>query len=100
MRGEAMALVFEFTTKIGEVVNLAVIGDEDRPIAIGHGHAAVGRKIENRKPAASEADVGAIGGAMLPQPGIVGTSMRLDVGHAGESFPVSAIHQTADATHP
>src|SRR5712672_3654535 len=56
-RGETMALGLQFLAQFAEVINFAVVGDPQAAILVAHGHVAVGRKIENRQPAAAQANV-------------------------------------------
>ena len=57
------------------------------------------REIENGEAAAAQADVGAVGKLAVPEAGVVGAAMRLDVRHPRQRFPISAIHHAADAAH-
>src|ERR1035438_5013809 len=99
MRTKAVPLAFELMPQIGEVVDLAVVGDPHCPIFVAHGHVAVSGEVKNGQPAASQSDVSTIGETPLPEPGVVGTAMRLHVRHADEGLPVAAVHESADAAH-
>ena len=90
---------FKFTAQIGEVVDLAVVGDPDRAVFVAHGHVAIGGKIENSKAAAAQTDVSAIGETPLPEAGVVGSAVRLHVRHPDERLPIAAVHESADAAH-
>src|ERR1700746_88575 len=85
--------------QFSEVVNLSVVGDEDRSIFIGHRHVAAGRQVENGQSPASQPDIGAIREALLPDAEVVWAAMRLHVCHPGQRLPVSAVNQAADTTH-
>src|SRR5713101_5450663 len=99
MRTKAMPFTFKFTPQIGEVVDFAVVGDPHRPILVGHGHVAIGGKVENRKTAAAQSDVSPVGETPLPEPGVVGTAVRLHIRHPNERLGVAAVHESADAAH-
>ena len=94
-----MAFALQLAAKFGEVVDFAVVGDPDRAVFVAHGHVPIGGKIEDGKAAAAQANVGTIGKSSLPQTGVVGTAVRLDVRHAGEHFPVPAVRESGDPTH-
>src|ERR1700722_8054738 len=66
VRGEAMALAFEFLAKFGEVEDLPVVGDPDGAVLVAHRHVANCRKIENRETTTAEADVGTVGERTVP----------------------------------
>src|SRR5579864_652706 len=57
VRGKTVPLTFELATKIGEIVDFAVVGDPDGAVLIAHGHVAVGGKVENGEAAAAQAYV-------------------------------------------
>ena len=84
---EAMAFALQFAAKFGEIVNFAVVGDPDCAVFVAHRHVTIGREIENGKAAAAEADVRTIGKSPLPQTGVVGTAVRLDVRHPRRALP-------------
>ncbi len=90
---------FELAAQIGEVVDLAVVGDPHCAIFVAHGHVAIGGEVENGETAAAQSDVSAIGETPLPEAGVVGTAVRLHVRHPGERLPVAAVHESADAAH-
>src|SRR4051812_19616973 len=94
-----MPLALEFAAKLGEVINLSVVGYPYSTVFVAHRHAADGGEIENGQAAAAQANVRTIGKLSIPQAGIVGPAMRQDLSHPRQSFPVAAIHHTADATH-
>jgi hypothetical protein len=100
IRVKAVAFALQFVAKVSEIVDLAVVSDEDGPITIGHRHVAISGKIENGKSTAAQTYIGAIGGAMFPQTGVVGAAMRLDMSHPGQRFPAATVHQSANAAHP
>jgi hypothetical protein len=97
--GETVALAFEFPAQRGEVVDLAVVSDPEGAILVRHRHVAEGRQIEDGEAAVAQADVGTVRESPLPEAGVVRAAMGLDVGHPRQRFPISAIHQTADAAH-
>src|SRR6266849_3393577 len=99
VRTKTMPLSRELTAQIGEVVDLAVVGDPHRPIFVAHGHVAIGGKVEDGKTAAPQSDVSPIGEMPLPEPRVVGTAMGLHVRHPDERVRVSAVHESADAAH-
>jgi hypothetical protein len=88
---KVVAFALQLTAKLGEIVNFAVVGDPDRAVFVAHRHVAVGRKIKNGKAAAAEANVGTVGESSFPQTGVVGTTVRLDVRHPAEHFPVPTV---------
>src|ERR1700694_5126034 len=94
-----VGFAFELTAQIGEVVDLAVVGDPHRPIFVAYGHVAIGGKVEDRKTAAPQTDVSAVEDMPLPEPGVVRTAMRLHVRHPDERLRVSAVHESGDAAH-
>src|SRR5215475_7973237 len=93
------SLLLNVSPQFGEVVHLAVVGDEDRRLFVGHWYAAAGGKIQYGEPSTAGADVGTVGKALLPQAGIVRSAVSLDVGHAAQHFPVPTIHQAANSAH-
>ncbi len=99
IRREVVALALQLPAKFGEVVDFAVVGDPDRAVFVAHWHVPVSGKIENGEAAAAEANVGTIGKSSLPQTGVVGTAVRLDVRHACEHFPVPTVGESGDPTH-
>src|SRR5258708_39750012 len=101
MRTKTMRIGFalKLTTQIGEVVDFAVVGDPHRPILVAHGHVAIGGKVEDGKTTASQSDVSPIGEMPLPEPGVVGTAVRLHVRHSDERLRVSGVYESADAAH-
>src|ERR1700691_1885532 len=96
---KTMSFSFEFEAQIGEIENLAVVGDPHRPIFVAHGHVAIGGEVENGEAAAAQPDVSAIGETPLPEPGVVGAAVRLHVRHPGELLRIAAVHESADAAH-
>ena len=96
---EVMAFTLQFAAEFGEVVDFAVVGDPDRAVLVAHRHVTVGRKIEDGKAAAAEANVGAVRKSSLPQTRVVGAAVRLDMRHPAEHVSIAAICQTADAAH-
>src|SRR5579863_10575432 len=96
---EAVALAFEFAAQLREVVDLAVICDPDGSVFVAHRHVADGGQIENGEAAAAQADVGTIWELAVPKAGVVWAAMRLNLRHARQRFPISAIHYTADSAH-
>src|SRR5208282_337991 len=99
VRAKTMPFAFEFTAQIGEVVDLAVVGNPHRSIFVRHGHVPIGGEVENGKAAASQSDVSPVGETPLPQPGVVGSAVRLHVRHTDQRLPVAAVDESADATH-
>src|SRR5215475_12244515 len=55
------SLLLNRSPQFGEVVHLAVVGDEHRPLFVGHWYAAAGGKIRYGEPSTAEADVGTVG---------------------------------------
>src|SRR4029077_524016 len=98
-RSKGVALALQLAAKFSEVVDFSVVRDPDRAVFIAHWHVAVGRQVEDGKPPAAETNVGAIGKSPLPQTGIIRTTMRLDVRHPSQHFPVAAISQSGNPTH-
>ena len=94
-----MAFCFELAAQIGEVVDLAVVGDPHRSIFVAHRHVAVGGEIENGQAPAAQSDVSAIGETPLPEPGVIGTAVGLHVRHPEERLRVTTVHESADAAH-
>src|SRR3982074_1591595 len=94
-----IGFALKLTAEIGEVIALAVVGDPHRPILVAHGHVAIGREVEDRKTAAPQSDVSPIGETPLPEPGGVGTAVRLHLRHPDERLRVAAVHESADAAH-
>src|SRR5216684_6970836 len=101
VRAKTMGVGFalKLTPQIAEVVDFAVVGDPHRPILVAHGHVAIGGKVENRKTAAAQSDVSPVGETPLPEPGVVGTTVRLHIRHPNERLGVAAVHESADAAH-
>src|SRR5579863_4802732 len=58
--GKAMALAFEFSAKLSEVVDFSVVGDPHRAVFVAHRHVADRGEIENGKTATAQADVGTV----------------------------------------
>ena len=61
-----MAFALQFPAQLGEVINLAVVGNPDRAVFVAHRHVAVGRKIENRQAPAAQTDIRAVRKSLLP----------------------------------
>src|SRR5207248_7751352 len=82
-----------------KIVDFAVVGDPNRAIFVRHRHVTVGCEVENRKAPTSQAEIGTIWRVMVPHAAVIRASMRLDCGHARQSFTISPVGQTANSAH-
>ena len=92
----------EAAVEAGHQVSLAAVKDLNdfrQFVFIAHRHVPAGRKIDNGKPPAAQAHVGAIWKSPAPHSGIVRPTMRLHRRHAPERFIISAVDNAIDSAH-
>lgn len=98
VRAEGVA-PFEFAAERAEVVDLAVEGDPDGPVLVGHGLVPGGRQVEDGEPPVREAD-----GAVDVHARVVGAAVPDGVGHRAEEVGGGVTagvteDEAGDATH-
>ena len=98
LRAEHVARSLELGADVGEVVDLAVEDDPDRPVLVGE-RLIARRQIDDAQTAMSEADAGTDEEAVG-----VGPAMRDDVGHRRESAAIDRLSRvevdfSSDAAH-
>ena len=86
-RAEPVALGLEARAQLGVVVDLAVEGDPDRAVLVGHRLVPGRRQVDDRQPPVAEhhAPVG-----RLPQAGVVGAAVGHGVAHGRHRPPRSS----------
>jgi hypothetical protein len=104
VRAEARAPLLELAPDLGEVVDLAVVGDDElvavargaAPVAAappGHGLVAALAQVEDRQPAVAERDL-----LVVPEPAVVWPAMDQRRGHPRDEVGVPA-SDARDAAH-
>jgi hypothetical protein len=88
---KTMTFAEQLAAKLGEVINLSVVGNPNGAVFVAHRHVAVGRKVENGKAAATQTHVRTIRKSPLPKTGIVRATVGLDVRHPLEHLLVPAV---------
>ena len=98
MRAEPVSVRDQLCTQLGEVVNLAVEHDADRPVLVRQ-RLIAGRQIDDAQTAVPEPDAGADVEAVR-----IGTAMRDDVSHRDQALAIDRlrrreIERASDAAH-
>ena len=100
-RAVRVALGLELGAQRLVVVDLAVVGDPDRAVLVGHGLVAGGRQVDDRQPAMAQRDpLSGIG----PRAVVVGAAMALGRRHVtgdrlADGKRVGEAEDSADPTH-
>ena len=96
---KAVAPGHKFPAKLGEIIDFAVVHQVDRVIFVGHGHMARGGQVQDGQAPAAEAQIGAVRRHVLPNPGVIGTAVRLAIGHGPQGYVIPPVYDSCNPAH-